>query len=177
MPLVGCSNDYWVDEMADVLDADKKVSHVALTTKLSSKIDDASFFKKIEKLLPSDFDSQQLDWSYGPVVQSGGQYDFKMSAQSNAESLNSGVIVTGLGFRYKTYCATLARSYLIDPSPVRAGQTTVFSERLMKQQFRKHGMVLWSKIFTTKPLALSNPEKLLWRSTSVRMLVPLSASK
>ena len=112
----GLFNDYWVDELADVLDSGKKVSHVALTTKLSGKIDDTSFFKKIDKLLPSDFDSQQLDWSYGPVVQSGGQYDFKMSAQSTAESLHSGVIVTGLGFRYKTYCATLARSYLIDPS-------------------------------------------------------------
>ena len=129
----------------------RKVSHVALTTKLSSKIDDASFFKKIEKLLPSDFDSQQLDWSYGPVVQSGGQYDFKMSAQSNAESLNSGVIVTGLGFRYKTYCATLARSYLIDPSPsVRANYGILREAHEAAIQEARDGVVvkdLYNKAF------------------------------
>ena len=109
--------DYWVDEMADVLDSGKKITHAALSQKINAKIDDNSFFKKISRMLPDEFDSQQLDWAYGPVIQSGGQYDFKLSAQSNTENLHSGVIVAALGFRYKTYCAMVGRSYLIDPSP------------------------------------------------------------
>lgn len=111
----GMLTDYWIDEMAEVLDSGKKVTHSALAQRINAKIDDNSFFTKVSKL-PSDFDSQQLDWAYGPLVQSGGQYDFKLSAQPDNENLHSGCIVTALGFRYKTYCATLARTFLIDPS-------------------------------------------------------------
>jgi len=111
----GMVSDYWIDEMAEVLDQEKKVSHRVLADKINKKIDDTKLFSKISKL-PSDFDNQQLDWAYGPVVQSGGQYDLKFSAQSNNENLHSGCIVAGLGFRYKTYCAVLARTFLIDPS-------------------------------------------------------------
>jgi Xaa-Pro aminopeptidase len=106
---------YWVDQMSEVLDQEKKVSHRTLGDRLYKKIDDAKFFKSISKL-PSDFDTQQLDWAYGPVVQSGGQYDLKLTAQPNDDNLHSGCIIAGLGFRYKTYCSILARTYLIDPS-------------------------------------------------------------
>ena len=111
----GIMSDYWIDEMADVLDSGKTRTHKTLTQAIDAKIDDAKLFKKMSKL-PSDFDAQQLEWAYGPVVQSGGKYDFKFSAQSDDSNLHSGVIVTGLGLRYKTYCSTLARTFLIDPS-------------------------------------------------------------
>ncbi|KAK4938368.1 FACT complex subunit spt16 [Elasticomyces elasticus] len=108
-------SDYWVDEMSEVLDKEKKVTHSSLSEKMGRKIDDQKFFKSISKL-PSDFDNQQLDWAYGPIVQSGGQYDFKLTAQPNNDNLHSGCIIAGLGFRYKTYCSIVARTYLIDPS-------------------------------------------------------------
>ena len=108
-------SDYWVDEMAEVLDAEKKATHASLAQKITAKIDDQKFFKKVSKLT-SDFDNQHLDWAFGPVVQSGGKYDLKMSAQSNEENLHSGCIVAGLGFRYRTYSSVVARTYLIDPS-------------------------------------------------------------
>ncbi|KIW99366.1 uncharacterized protein Z518_11354 [Rhinocladiella mackenziei CBS 650.93] len=108
-------SDYWVDEMSEVLDQEKRVSHRALSDRMMKKIDDTKFFTKGSKL-PSDFDNQQLDWAYGPIVQSGGQYDLRMTAQPNDDNLHSGCIVAGLGFRYKTYCSLLARTYLIDPS-------------------------------------------------------------
>ncbi|EHY54917.1 FACT complex subunit spt16 [Exophiala dermatitidis] len=107
--------DYWVDEMATVLDQEKRVSHRTLSDRLMKKIDDTKFFQKVSKL-PSDFDTQQLDWAYGPVVQSGGRYDLSLNAQPDDENLHSGCIVAGLGLRYKTYCSILARTYLIDPS-------------------------------------------------------------
>lgn len=111
----GMMSDYWIEEMAEVLDSEKKVTHAALAQKINQKIDDVKFFKKVSKL-PSDFDSQQLDWAYGPVIESGGQYDLRLSAQSTNENLHSGCIIAGLGFRYKTYCSTIARTFLIDPS-------------------------------------------------------------
>ncbi|KAJ9651088.1 FACT complex subunit spt16 [Neophaeococcomyces mojaviensis] len=108
-------SDYWVDEMSEVLDAEKKITHAKLATNIAAKIDDQKFFKKVSKLT-SDFDNQHLDWAFGPVVQSGGQYDLKLSAQSNNEPLHSGCIIAGLGFRYRTYSSVIARTYLIDPS-------------------------------------------------------------
>ena len=111
----GMISDYWVDEMSTVLDQEKKTTHRQLADKMNKKIDDTKFFSKVSKL-PSDFDNQQLDWAYGPVVQSGGQYDFRMSAQPNDDNLHSGCIMAGVGFRYKTYCSVVARTYLIDPS-------------------------------------------------------------
>jgi nucleosome binding factor SPN SPT16 subunit len=111
----GMVSDYWIEEMAEVLDSDKKVSHASLAKKIADKIDDSKFFKKISRL-PADFDSLQLDWAYGPVIQSGGHYDLSFNAQPDKENLHSGTIFAGLGFRYKTYCSVLARTFLIDPS-------------------------------------------------------------
>ena len=111
----GLMSDYWIEEMAEVLDAEKKITHTKLSNQISGKIDDTNLFKKISKL-PSDFDNQQLDWAYGPVVQSGGEYNVNFTAQPNDQNLHSGCIISGLGFRYKTYCAAIARTFLIDPS-------------------------------------------------------------
>jgi nucleosome binding factor SPN SPT16 subunit len=111
----GMISDFWVDQMAEVLDSEKKVTHASLAKKIADKIDDSKFFSKISKL-PADFDSLQLDWAYGPVIQSGGHYDLSFNAQSDKEFLHSGTIFAGLGFRYKTYCSVLARTFLIDPS-------------------------------------------------------------
>ncbi|KAI9840120.1 MAG: FACT complex subunit spt16 [Thelocarpon superellum] len=111
---VAIMNPFFVEEMSDILDAEKKVSHSVLAGKVDGKIDDPAFFKKVAKL-PSDFDPGQLDWTYGPVVQSGGNYDLKLSAQADSNNLHAGVIVAGLGLRYRTYCSLIARTYLVDP--------------------------------------------------------------
>ena len=111
----GILSDYWVEEMSEALDSERKVSHASLAKKIADKIEDPAIFRKISKL-PSDFDDKQLDWAYGPVIQSGGHYDLSFDAQSDKENLHSGTIIAGLGFRYKTYCSVLARTFLIDPS-------------------------------------------------------------
>ena len=111
----GLINDYWVEEMAEILDSGKVRSHSALAKKIDEKIDDVKFFTKLSKI-PGDFDTQQLEWAYGPVVQSGGKYDLKFSAQSDNESLHAGIIFAGIGLRYKTYCSVIGRTYLVDPT-------------------------------------------------------------
>lgn len=109
--------DYWIEEMSDVLDSERQTTHVKLADGINRKIDDSKLFKKVAKL-PSDFDINQLDWAYGPVVQSGGEYDTRLSPQPMVQDsqLHSGCIIAGLGFRYKTYCAAVARTFLVDPS-------------------------------------------------------------
>jgi nucleosome binding factor SPN SPT16 subunit len=111
----GVMSDYFIDEMSSVLDQEKKISHQAFSDQVNKKIDDTKLFKKI-KTLPADFDNQQMDWAYGPVIQSGGTYDVRFSAQPDAQNLHSGCIVANMGFRYKTYSSAMARTFLVDPS-------------------------------------------------------------
>lgn len=108
-------NPYFVEEMSGILDAEKNVTHADLSAKVEAKLDDRSLFKKLPKL-PSDFDIGQLDWVYGPVVQSGGNYDLRLSAQPDDNNLHAGVIIAGFGLRYREYSSIVARTYLVDPN-------------------------------------------------------------
>jgi nucleosome binding factor SPN SPT16 subunit len=113
-------NPYFVEEMSNVLDEEKKVKHSALANKVDSKLDDQKFWTGVElpnkQKMPSDFDPSQLDWTHGPIIQSGGKFDLKMTAQVDDEILHAGVIISIMGLRYKSYCSMIARTYLVDPN-------------------------------------------------------------
>ncbi|KKF95865.1 FACT complex subunit SPT16 [Ceratocystis platani] len=116
---VALMNPYFLDEMSNVLDEEKKVKHRALARKVEDKIEDNKFWKSVElpnkSKMPSDLDPMQLDWVISPVIQSGGKYDLRLGAESNEDNLHAGVIVASMGVRYKSYCSSIARTYLIDP--------------------------------------------------------------
>ncbi|KZF20719.1 transcription elongation complex subunit [Xylona heveae TC161] len=111
----GLMTSYFVEEMSEILDEEKKMTHEALSRKVDNKIDDPKFFAKLPKL-SSDFDPQQLDWAWVPVVQSGGHYDLKVGAMSDNKNLHAGIIISAFGLRYRTYCSIIARTYLVDPN-------------------------------------------------------------
>lgn len=101
--------------MSRLLDEERQMTHKALASRIDAKIDDAKFFNKLAKL-PAEFDAQQIDWAYGPVIQSGGKYDLRLTATSDDNNLQPGIIIAGFGVRYKTYSSLIARTYLVDPS-------------------------------------------------------------
>lgn len=111
----GLMSEYFVDEMSRLLDEERQMTHKALASRIDAKIDDAKFFNKLAKL-PAEFDAQQIDWAYGPVIQSGGKYDLKLTATSDNNNLQPGIIIASFGVRYKTYSSLIARTYLVDPS-------------------------------------------------------------
>jgi nucleosome binding factor SPN SPT16 subunit len=107
--------DYFVETMSDILDKEKKITHKALATKVTNKLDDEKFFKGIKGL--GKFDHLQLDWSIEPAVQSGGNFDLKLQAEPDDNNLHQpGVIISALGLRYQTYASMLARTYLVEPN-------------------------------------------------------------
>src|ERR1700691_509805 len=113
---IALMNPYFVEEMSGDLDEEKKVKHSTLAAKDDSQLDNTKFWTTVElpsKLkMPSDFDPTQLDWTHGPIIQSGGKFDLKMSAQVDDELLHAGVIIASMGLRYKSYCSLIARTYL-----------------------------------------------------------------
>lgn len=108
--------DFFQNEMVGIVDDEAKISNNQLSEKVENKIDDEKYLNTLKKKLSSELDINQLDWCYTPIVQSGGKYDLRPSAQSNDDQLHGGVIVASLGIRYKSYCSNVSRTFLIDPS-------------------------------------------------------------
>ncbi|KAK3328379.1 transcription elongation complex subunit [Cercophora scortea] len=111
---------YFLDEMSNILDQDKKIKHSALADKVYNKLDEEKFWKTVElpnrQKLPTDFDPEQLDWILGPVVQSGGKFDLKWQVDSDNDILHPGIIIAAMGLRYKSYCSQIARTFMVDPN-------------------------------------------------------------
>lgn len=112
----GLLTEYFVEEMSQILDEEKQVMHDQLASKVENKIDDPKFFSSLKSKLPADFDASQMDWVYGPVIQSGGSYDMKLTATCDSKPLHAGTIIAGLGLRYKSYNSIVARTYMVDPN-------------------------------------------------------------
>ncbi|KAK5709915.1 FACT complex subunit spt16 [Elasticomyces elasticus] len=112
--------DYFVDTMSSILDADKKISHRALSDKIAAKIDDDKFFKAGKgggwSKCPAGFENVQLDWNLSPTVQSGGAFDLALRSEPDEQNLHAGVIIAAMGLRYSTYASSVARTYLVDPN-------------------------------------------------------------
>lgn len=135
---VALTHAYLLDELLNTFDNEKKVKHRVLTDRVDSKLDDEKFWKTVKlpsgQKLPPDFDPQQLDWVVGPVVYSGGKFDLKMQADANEENLQPGIIIAGMGLRYKSYSSHIARTYMVDPSKAQ--------ENNYKFLLAVHGVVL-----------------------------------
>lgn len=135
---VALMNPYFLDQMSDVLDQEKNVKHSALANKVDQKLDDTKWWKTVElpnkQKLPSDFDSSHLDWYLGPSIQSGGKYDLKFQQESTNDNLHAGIIIAGMGMRYKSYGSAIARTFLVDPNKTQ--------ESNYKLLFAVHNLVL-----------------------------------
>lgn len=131
-------NPFFLDQMSDVLDQEKKVKHSALANKVDQKLDDNKWWKTVElpnkQKLPSDFDPANLDWYLGPAIQSGGKYDLKFLQEATNDNLHAGVIIAGMGLRYKSYSSAIARTYLVDPNKTQ--------ESNYKLLFAVHNLIL-----------------------------------
>ena len=63
-------------------------------------------------------DLSRADFCYSPIIQSGGVYDFKSSAESDNRVLHDGTILCSFGVRYKSYCSNIGRTILFNPTKV-----------------------------------------------------------
>lgn len=117
---VALMTPYFLEEITEIVDSEKKVKHTALSDKVDKKLDDVKWWKSVElpnkTKLPSDLDPAQLDWVMGPTVQSGGKFDLRLGIDSNEDNLHPGIIIANMGLRYKSYCSSIARTYLMDPN-------------------------------------------------------------
>ena len=99
---------YLREEITEIIDSDTKVRH----TKLADGVDQACNNKKYMK----NVDTTQVELCYSAIIQSGGNYNLKFSAQSDKNNLHFGAIICSLGIRYKQYCSNVVRTLLVNPT-------------------------------------------------------------
>nr|GEU86794.1 FACT complex subunit SPT16-like [Tanacetum cinerariifolium] len=99
-----------VPKLEKVIDEEKKITHASLMDDTEKAILEPS---RIKVKLKAD----NVDICYPPIFQSGGNFDLRPSASSNDDNLyydSASVIICALGSRYNSYCANVARTFLID---------------------------------------------------------------
>ena len=107
--------DVLVDDLLSIIDQERKVTHAKIAEKLEKFIGSEVRGESSKWRLPKEIKKDFIDICYSPLVESGGQYTLKPSNQSTAELLHFGTIVCFIGLRYRSYCANVARTFLIEP--------------------------------------------------------------
>lgn len=97
----------FVPRIEEVIDSSAAVTHEKIASEIEEILEDPS---KIKLNVPRE----AVESCYFPIIQSGGDYDFKVSAQSNDENVKFDVITVSLGARYQTYCSNIVRTFLVD---------------------------------------------------------------
>lgn len=123
--------NYFAETVLSIVDEGKKITHEKLAEQVESQLENAKlwtgFKTKVTSLdtqrclltvMQVKFDPGLADWCYTPIIQSGGSYDLRPSAQSDDAKLKAGVILCSMGIRYKSYCANIGRTFIIDPHKV-----------------------------------------------------------
>ncbi|CAB3385354.1 Hypothetical predicted protein [Cloeon dipterum] len=101
-------NKYLKDQIMDIIDSEKKVRHSKLSESTEAAMSDKKYI--------SGYDVNYLDMCYPPIIQSGGNYALKFSAESDKNTLHFGAIICSLGAKYRHYCSNITRTLLVNPS-------------------------------------------------------------
>ena len=111
----------FIPRIEEVMDSEQSVTHEQLSTEIEGMIEDPS---KIKLKVPKD----HVQSCYFPILQSGGEYDLRISAQSTDKTMKEDIITVSLGARYQLYCSNVARTFLVDPPrPVSETYETLLS--------------------------------------------------
>jgi len=105
----------YIKRMEEVIDSEETITHETLASYVEEILEDPS--KISLKVAKEDVQS-----CYFPIVQSGGSYDLKISAQSDGRNLSHDIILVSLGARYQNYCSNIGRTFLVDP-PKKVSET------------------------------------------------------
>jgi len=98
----------FVPRLEEIIDKEESVTHEALADEIEEIYADP---KKIKLNVPAE----HVQSAYFPIIQSGGDYDLRVSAFSNQKKMKFDIVTVSLGSRYQSYCSNIARTFLVDP--------------------------------------------------------------
>jgi len=95
-------------KMEDYVNDEENITHEKFAGEVAELIEDPS-------KLGLKIDGSDSEQCFFPIIQSGGEYDLKVNAQSSSSSLSHDIVIASIGARYQSYCSSMSRTYLIDP--------------------------------------------------------------
>ena len=98
----------FVKKLEEIIEEETKITNEAFAQEIESILENPN---KIKLNVPEE----DVNSCYFPIIQSGGKYDLKISAQSTSDEFSHDIITVSLGARYKLYCSNIARTFLVDP--------------------------------------------------------------
>ena len=107
-----------VPRLVAVVDEEITVNQMDLVAEIEDRFDHPS---KLNWNAVNKINTDRVDMSYPPILQSGGVFNLKPNAETQDSALHygtedsPGVILVSFGARYKGYNANLARTYMINP--------------------------------------------------------------
>ena len=105
-----------VPALQKIVDDESAMNQVAFGLEIEDRFDHPS---KLNWNAVNKINTDRVDMSYPPILQSGGVYNLKPNAETQDAGLHygtessPGVILVSFGARYKGYNANLARTYLV----------------------------------------------------------------
>uniref|UniRef100_A0A6N2LUJ3 FACT complex subunit n=1 Tax=Salix viminalis TaxID=40686 RepID=A0A6N2LUJ3_SALVM len=147
-------NNVVVPKLENAIDEEKNITHSALMDEAEKAILDPTRAKAKLK-------AENVDICYPPIFQSGGEFDLRPSAASNDESLyydSASVIIIAVGSRYNSYCSNVARTLMIDATPL---QSKAYAVLLKAQEAAIGALKPGNKLSAAYLAALSVVEKRL----------------
>uniref|UniRef100_A0A0K0G0W2 FACT complex subunit n=1 Tax=Strongyloides venezuelensis TaxID=75913 RepID=A0A0K0G0W2_STRVS len=91
-----------------IIDQDKKVKHSKLADEMGNDFSSVVVQGGL-------VDKGVMDVCYTPIIQSGGKYVLKYSAESDDKPLHFGTIISSFGMHFNSYCTNLTRTLMVDP--------------------------------------------------------------
>ncbi|KAJ6775639.1 CDC68 RELATED [Salix purpurea] len=145
-------NNVVVPKLENAIDEEKNITHSAMMDEAEKAILDPTRAKAKLK-------ADNVDICYPPIFQSGGEFDLRPSAASNDESLyydSASVIIIAVGSRYNSYCSNVARTLMIDATPL---QSKAYAVLLKAQEAAIGALKPGNKLSAAYLAALSVVEK------------------
>ncbi|KAK1232500.1 FACT complex subunit spt16 [Marasmius sp. AFHP31] len=120
--------------LESILDKESKVTHGHLAAQIESRLGsgegadakgpDMRVWSKGKGL--NDIDWQLVEFCYSPIIISRSSktgYDLRYTAESTEDNIaHKGVLLVAFGMRYKSYCANIGRTFIVDPTPDQEAQ-------------------------------------------------------
>ncbi|KAG6897840.1 hypothetical protein C0992_010328 [Termitomyces sp. T32_za158] len=112
-----------------ILDKESKITHDMLSAQIEARLGsgEGSTAKGPDmKVWSKGKGSNEIDWQlvefcYPPIIisrSSKSGYDLRYTVESSDDNIaHKGVLLTAFGLRYKSYCANVGRTFIVDPNP------------------------------------------------------------
>ncbi|KAJ7582567.1 FACT complex subunit SPT16 [Mycena floridula] len=115
-------------KLETILDREAKITHDVLSATIEAKLGsgegasakgpDMKVWSKMGGA--NDLDWQLVEFCYSPIVMSrttSTGYDLRYTAESSQDNIaHKGVLLVAFGMRYKSYCANIGRTFMVDPT-------------------------------------------------------------